>query len=138
MQNDLISRSALLEEFNGIYDRHFKNSAYQFIHDFFKAARRRINKAPTVDAVSRSVFEQIQWERDCAIQQLKDHGIPFGGTAPDVVKVLLCAFCAKFDTSGYDNSNEDDLLLQVGYCKYWGKSTQGCGFCDQRERRVDE
>jgi hypothetical protein len=51
MQNDLISRSALLEEFNGIYDRHFKNSAYQFIHDFFKAARRRINKAPAVDAV---------------------------------------------------------------------------------------
>lgn len=51
MENDLISRSALLEEFNGIYDRHFKNSAYQFIHDFFKAARRRINKAPAVDAV---------------------------------------------------------------------------------------
>lgn len=97
-----------------------------------------IDNAPAVDAVSRAVFEQIQWERDCAMQQLKDHGIPFGGTAPDVVKVLLCAFCAKFDTSGYDNGNEDDFLLHVGYCKYWGKSTQGCGFCDRRERRADD
>ena len=51
MQNDLISRSALLEEIEGIYKRHYEKSCYQFIHDFFKAIFRRINKAPAVDAV---------------------------------------------------------------------------------------
>lgn len=59
--SELISRSALLEEFNGIYDRHFKNSAYQFIHDFFKAARRRINKAPAVDAVEVVRCKDCKW-----------------------------------------------------------------------------
>lgn len=124
MANDLISRSALK---SALLERSF----YPAI---VKAA---LENAPAVDAVYRGVFEQVLWERNTAFEQLEEHGIPFGGTAPDVVKVLLCAFCAKFDTSGYDNSNEDDFLLHVGHCKYWGKSTQGCGFCDQRERRAD-
>lgn len=50
MDNDLISRSALLKEIEGIYKRHYEKSCYQFIHDFFKAIFRRINKAPAVDA----------------------------------------------------------------------------------------
>lgn len=140
MENDLISRSALLE--GAMAERYEflreKNGNYDHYTDGFEDAMLYVEDAPAVDAVSRSVFEQVQWERDVAMQQLKDHDIPFGGTAPDVVKVLLCAFCAKFDTSGYDNSNEDDFLLHVGHCKYWGKSTQGCGFCEQRERRADD
>lgn len=119
---DLISRSALK----------------RYIQENGMVYANKLDDFPAVDAVSRAVFEQIKWERDTAFQQLKDHGIPFGGTAPDVVKVLLCAFCAKFDTSGYENSNEEDFLLHVGHCKHWGKSTQGCGFCDQRERRQDD
>lgn len=50
MENDLISRSALIDEIEGIYKRHYEKSCYQFIHDFFKAIFRRINKAPAVDA----------------------------------------------------------------------------------------
>ena len=47
----LIDANALLKEIDGIYQRHYANSAYQFIHDFFRAVFRRIHKAPTVDAV---------------------------------------------------------------------------------------
>ena len=47
----LIDANALIDEIAGIYQRHYINSAYQFIHDFFRAAFRRIYKAPTVDAV---------------------------------------------------------------------------------------
>lgn len=39
--------------------------------------------------------EQIKWERDMAMQQLKEHGIPFGGVADDVVKVVRCKDCVR-------------------------------------------
>lgn len=47
----LIDADALIDEIAGIYQRHYINSAYQFIHDFFRAVFRRIHKAHTVDAV---------------------------------------------------------------------------------------
>lgn len=45
------------------------------------------------NAVPMAVHNQIRWERDQAMQQLKDHGIPFGGVAPDVVEVVRCKDC---------------------------------------------
>ena len=39
------------------------------------------------------VLDQVRWERDVAIKQLEEHGIPFGGIAPDVVKVVRCKDC---------------------------------------------
>lgn len=74
MENDLISRSELKE---ALLERSF----YPAI------VKNALENANAVDAVSRSVFEQVQWERDVAMQQLKDHGIPFGGTAPDAVDI---------------------------------------------------
>lgn len=47
----LIDADALLREIDGIHQRHYANSSYQFIHDFFLAMFRRIKKAPTIDAV---------------------------------------------------------------------------------------
>ena len=37
-----------------------------------------IDKMPTIDAVSRGLFEQYKWERDVAISQLEELGISFG------------------------------------------------------------
>lgn len=51
MNNDLISRSALIAEFERIYTEHYKCTVYQFIHDIFKAMFRRLKNAPAVDAV---------------------------------------------------------------------------------------
>ena len=51
MSNDLISRSALLTEVEGAFNRHYEQSSYQFIHDFFRCAVKRIKNAPAVDAV---------------------------------------------------------------------------------------
>ena len=51
MENDLISRSALLTEVEGAFNRHYEQSSYQFIHDFFRCAVKRIKNAPAVDAV---------------------------------------------------------------------------------------
>ena len=60
--SDLISRGALLDEIDGIYKRHYVNSAYQFIHDFFRAIFRRINKAPAVDAVEVGSCDGCHWK----------------------------------------------------------------------------
>lgn len=34
-----------------------------------------IRYAPTADVVSRKAFEQVRWERDTAIEQLKSYGV---------------------------------------------------------------
>ena len=38
-----------------------------------------LEKAPAADVVSRSAYDQIRWERNIAMQQLDEAGIPFGG-----------------------------------------------------------
>lgn len=52
-----------------------------------------VDAQPTIDVVPVSVLEQVKWERDVAMKQLEEYGIPFGGIAPDVVKVVRCKDC---------------------------------------------
>ncbi len=48
-------------------------------HCYMKAVgTREIDKAPTLDVVSRGLFDQYKWERDVAIAQLAYLGIGFG------------------------------------------------------------
>jgi hypothetical protein len=52
----------------------------------WKAVGDCLDELPAADVVSLPVVRQIQWERDIAMQQLEEHGIPFCGKA-DVVPV---------------------------------------------------
>ena len=38
----------------------------------------KIDNAPTVDAVSKDLFEQYKWERDTALETLEEHGLSLG------------------------------------------------------------
>lgn len=87
MENDLISRS---EAIKAMLKQSMPTPS---------VIRRVLMQVPGVDAVIRPVVEQIQWERDCAIEQLKEHNIPFGGFAPDVVKVVRCEDCKYAELS---------------------------------------
>lgn len=40
---------------------------------------RDIKELPAADVVPRAAYEQMKWERDVAMQQLSDAGIPFCG-----------------------------------------------------------
>ena len=86
-----------------------------------------LQNATTVDAVSRGVYDQVRWERDIAIQQLEEHGIPFGGIAPDVVKVVRCKDCMHWLT-GYCNHfayyNYEPLTSEDDFCSY-GERREG-------------
>lgn len=43
---------------------------------------------PTVDAVSKSAFEQVMWERDVALRQLReDYGVGLGEKKRDIAEV---------------------------------------------------
>lgn len=57
-----------------------------------EAVLNGIDFQPVADVVSRAAFAQVMWERDTAMEQLEEHGIPFGGKA-DVVEVCRCKDC---------------------------------------------
>jgi hypothetical protein len=60
----------------------------------FDAIKRVIDEAPTIDAVSKGVLEQFRWERDVAMEQLEEYGIPFcTNKDKDIVKVVRCKNC---------------------------------------------
>ena len=92
-------------------------------------ARKAVKEAPDADVVSRGVFEQVKWERDMAMQQLEEHGIPFGGEADDVVNVVRCKDCKHWggETFGY-------------ICKEWSgmtfrNYTKPDHYCSRGERK---
>ena len=47
----LIDADALMHVIDQKFQKHYGNSVYQFIHDFFTCVLRQTRKAPTVDAV---------------------------------------------------------------------------------------
>ena len=59
----LIDADALMQVIDQKFQKHYGNSVYQFIHDFFTCVLRQIRKAPTIDAVpvvrcAKCVFRQ--------------------------------------------------------------------------------
>ena len=81
-----------------------------------------VESFPTVEAVPLGAYEQVKWERDQAMEQLKEHGIPFGGIAPDVVKIVRCRDCKHYDN-------------KAGRCQWYRMTKFECGFCDNGERK---
>ena len=90
--------------------------------------------------VSCGVLDQVRWERDVAMQQLEEHGIPFCGIAPDVVKVVRCKDCKhrgddvhcpmcfeELREWDYDGYRETDFVLH--------DRTTDDGFCHNGERK---
>jgi len=45
-----------------------------------------VDSLPTADVVSHGVYEQVAWERDTAIEQLKELGFGFGEKTEPVVR----------------------------------------------------
>lgn len=120
--SDIIRRSEAID--NLVKQQQLTNSV----------VRRVLMQTKSVDAVSREVLDQIRWERDIAIEQLKEHGIPFGGIAPDVVEVVRCKDC-KYRI-------EDKDFVHGHYCvkrpHNGGYFCDDGDFCSYGKRRVDD
>ena len=131
----LIDAQALIAELRHKQERYLdSHSVYEdAVYIGLGKAIIEVNYAPTVDAVSRDVVDQIMWERDYSIAQLEEHGIPFGGIAPDVVKVVRCKDCKRYCKSAI--GSDDCLLLCVDvkpddYCSHGERKD------NDRERKV--
>ena len=66
-------------------------------------AQQVIEEQPTADVVSKKAYEQVKWERDTAIEQLKSYGVGFCENA-DVVKVKQGEWI-KFSLGDFDFVN---------------------------------
>lgn len=92
-------------------------------------------KRLTVDVVSVGVLDQVRWERDVAISQLEDHGIPFGGVAPDVVKVVRCRDCKYwFKNNGHNRKGCPSFDANI-WLEDWMDDAEM--YCSLGERRND-
>jgi hypothetical protein len=83
--------------------------------------RCEVDDFPAID-----VCAQIVWERDTAIKQLEEHGIPFCGVAPDVVKVVRCKECM-----------DADYVDGTLYCFRWSRNADDDGYCHEGVQRAE-
>ena len=85
----------------------------------------RLLELPVIDVVEKDIYEQVRFERDVAIGQLKELGIGLGQKKPnDLERVVRCKDCKwyKFETwsdkyycafrSTWQDTDEDD------FCSY--------------------
>lgn len=78
-----------------------------------------LDDMPTFDVVPRSVYEQIKWERDIAMQQLEENGIAFGAK-PKVGKWVYDHWCEfKCSECGYFSKSEP-IRGKEKYCPNCG------------------
>jgi hypothetical protein len=118
--SDLICRAALLKLLKGL--------PYGYAESFGgKFAIMAVEEAPAVNAVSLGAYEQVKWERDIAIAQLKELGIGFGQKKLDMVEVVRCKDCAFYIPWG----DEGKICGRVG--AYYGK-TKPDDFCSRSVR----
>lgn len=61
----------------------------------FLKCRKLIREHPAADVVPRAAYEQMKWERDVAMQQLNDAGIPFCGETGGKRDVFFVRYLGK-------------------------------------------
>lgn len=73
----LIDREELIEECNRLWNEIETPETLAGIY----LCREAAENAPEAEAVTLGAYKQLKWERDMAMSQLEEHGIPFGGKA---------------------------------------------------------
>lgn len=84
----------------------------QALRGGLRKALRCIEESPTIDVVSKDVYDQIRWERDVAIAQLEELGIGFGQVKPDM-EIVRHGYWKVIEES------ETGRLLECSECKEW-------------------
>ena len=90
--------------------------------DIDKRCKGFKNKA---DFVSQKAYEQVKWERDTAIEQLKSYGVDFCENA-DVVKVKQ----GKWEKKTVIIFDSEKVGYKCSECNTtWDTSTNYCPYC---------
>lgn len=82
----------LFEAYDGIDPRFLRGRA---IREAIALIKKEINTMPAADVVSKGAYDQVLWERDIAVRQLReDYGVDLGEKKhADVVSVVRCRDC---------------------------------------------
>lgn len=89
-------------------EHHFMTKRRYLDKNLVLDAAYEINKFPSANVIAKGAYDQVCWERDVAMKQLEDCGIPFGGKS-DVAPVVhgrwedgcWCSVCGKFSVNAY-------------------------------------
>ena len=81
-----------------------------------------------------AVLPQYKWERDIAVEQLDEYGIPFGAKKDDdVVKVVRCKYCKHKVVTEDGEYNPEDIV-----CEYWmSDGLDSNDYCSRGNHRED-
>ena len=107
--DELIRRRVLIDEFKWL-----KSVVNESSKDEIEEVIQRIKNAPVVDAVSKSLYDQIKWERDIALSQLEELGISLGQKSG-------CEHCRFKRMSGKNLWCDifDKIMPEDGYCYFF-------------------
>ena len=87
-------------------------------------ARRCVEEAQAeaLPVVLFGVYEQVAWERDLAVQQLKDYGVGLG-QVKDLAEVTRCKDCKYGD---WDSKPDDAMVCLRTNDGFWRTSNDFC------------
>ena len=124
---ELIRRRVLLDEFKWL-----KSVVNESSKDEIEDVIQRIKNAPAVDAVSKSLYDQIKLERDIALEQLNELGISFG---EKMVRCKDCKYRGDYNCPMYSEEyvEWDDDGYHEWECVEHDR-THDEGFCDMGVR----
>lgn len=86
------------------------------------AEGKEVSPIRPMDVVSAGAYEQVAWERDLAVQQLKDYGVGLG-QAKDLAEVTRCKDCKYGD---WDSKPDDAMVCLRTNDGFWRTSNDFC------------
>jgi hypothetical protein len=96
----------------------------------------RLLKLPVIDAVEKDIYEQVRFERDVAIGQLKELGIGLGQKKPnDLERVVRCKNCKHWQTDWKPTGTEH---IDAHFCSLIGRTPFADYFCSFGEREEND
>lgn len=104
----------------------FKNE-----NDELREAIKRIHDMPSADVVPVSAYKQVMWERDTAVEQLKQIDKGLGEIMDDVVSVVRCKNCENWQTDW------NPSIPDRHYCAVMDSMMKANDFCSYGEMRED-
>jgi len=95
-----------------------RNKAHPYDVEYYDMAIQALSQEPCDDTVSRGVFEQIMWERNVAIEQLKELGYELGqkiDLCEDVIsrEAAIKALLEHEDAKGYLHGDFEEIINEL-------------------------